>query len=32
MSTDAIIETTELTKLYNGQAAVENLTFSCCWA
>ena len=28
MSTDAIIETRELTKLYNGQVAVENLTFS----
>ena len=28
MSTDTIIETHDLTKLYNGQAAVENLTFS----
>ena len=28
MSTEAIIETTDLTKLYNGEAAVENLTFS----
>ena len=28
MSTDAIIETRELTKIYNGQAAVENLTFN----
>jgi len=28
MSTEAIIETSELTKLYNGVAAVENLTFS----
>ena len=26
MSTDAIIETHELTKIYNGQAAVENLS------
>ena len=28
MSTDAIIETRELTKIYNGQVAVENLSFS----
>jgi ABC-2 type transport system ATP-binding protein len=28
MSTDAIIETHELTKIYNGQVAVENLSFS----
>ena len=27
MSTDAIIETRELTKIYNGQVAVENLSF-----
>ena len=27
MSTDAIIETHELTKIYNGQVAVENLSF-----
>jgi ABC-2 type transport system ATP-binding protein len=27
MSTDAIIETHELTKIYNGEAAVENLSF-----
>jgi ABC-2 type transport system ATP-binding protein len=28
MSTEAVIETQELTKLYNGQAAVENLSFN----
>ena len=28
MSTEAVIETQELTKIYNGQAAVENLSFS----
>ena len=28
MSAEAIIETQELTKIYNGQAAVENLSFS----
>lgn len=28
MSTDAIIETRELTKIYNGQVAVENLSLS----
>ena len=28
MSTEAVIETHELSKIYNGQAAVENLTFS----
>ena len=28
MNTDAIIETRELTKIYNDQAAVENLSFS----
>ena len=28
MDTDAIIETCELTKIYNGQVAVENLSFS----
>ena len=28
MSTEAVIETQELTKIYNGQVAVENLSFS----
>jgi ABC-2 type transport system ATP-binding protein len=28
MSTEAVIETQELTKIYNGQAAVENLSFN----
>jgi ABC-2 type transport system ATP-binding protein len=28
MSTNAVIETQDLTKIYNGQAAVENLTFN----
>ena len=28
MSTEAVIETQELTKIYNDQAAVENLSFS----
>jgi ABC-2 type transport system ATP-binding protein len=28
MSTEAVIETTALTKIYNGQTAVEQLTFS----
>ncbi len=28
MSTEAVIETQELSKIYNGQAAVENLSFS----
>ena len=28
MSTEAVVETQDLTKIYNGQAAVENLSFS----
>ena len=28
MSTESVIETNALTKIYNGQTAVEELTFS----